>query len=1367
MQQILGLDLGTNSIGWAIRDVDEPENQIIDKGVLTFEKGVGEEKGNEVPLVKKRTESRSKRRNYQAEKYRKWEMLKCLIESNPKMCPLTIDELNGWRKYSKLNGRVYPQRKEFVNWLKLDFDTDGKTDFDNPYHLRKVVAEKKIDNPLIIGRTFYHLVQKRGFRGRDEEESKTIMEGSKETGTRGADAIHKIIEEQNTTLGGALYYDLKNNGKRIKKRYNLRTDFETELKTICSMQGVDESSELFKKLYKAIIWQRPLRTQKGNVGICTYERYEYIDKNNGKTHTIGKPRCPISHPLYEEYRAWCFINNIKIKIKDYDGSSFEPLSSEQRKNIYKKLFFRKSKSNFEFADIIKLLDPKKNTYIFNYKENESVSGCYASTLIKGIFGELENITIPHPVNEKRNEKKNYYDYEDIWHVLFSFDSKEKLFEFASKQLGLDNEMSEKFCKIKLLQGYASLSICAIKKMLPLLRKGFIYSDAVYLANLKKVIGNELTDEEINKIIEGIRLQIKLQREEKELIGISNSLIAKHLNLEVNERYGRYPQYVLQQKDYADIDNELINSIGIKSWDEKNEEVKNRYRFNVQQLYQAYLQTPINVEKGLLFNKIPRLDERIKTYLKNEWVAKEENLKYLYHPSETEMYPPAKEKDGKKYLGDPMPISRGFKNPMAMKTLHHLKRFINYLIEQDKLDEDTRVVIEIARELNDANRRKAIDRWQKEREKQNKEYFNAIKEIADKHGLNIDPNKDDIIDKYRLWTEQERQCIYTGKVINCTELFDGTKFDFEHTIPADLSFDSELKNLTIADSKYNREIKQKRIPTELLNYENNVTIENEVYTAIKPRLKFMEEKVEHFEDQIEFWKKESRKASNKERKDFCIQQKHYNQFELDYWRKKLETFSTKEFKAGWRNSQLRDTQIITKYALPYLKSVFNKVDVQKGIITAEFKKIFNVGFEKDRSKHTHHAVDAAILTLIPPSATRDKLLKAHFEAIENDTRFHSLPSGWRNFNPQLIKNIEEETLVNYISQNKALVPTVKHIRKRGRIQYVKENLSNGKRIYKLDKQGKKIPLISKGDNIRGQLHKETFYGMINNSNNTTNGENLIYVERVSLKDFTSEKDFKNIIDHVVKKVISETVKNRMQNGKSFKEAIAENIWMISKEGDSKKKDKHGNLLLPIRHVRCKVAAGRGYLTKALPIKEHAFLSKYEYKQRYYAQNEINYLYLLYEWHNENEVKKTHRIINLFEAKELGIKNSNELFEVPDFKLLYKGSATNKKNFELKNIIKTGMRVLVWKESAEELRDLDKKELLKRLYKVYKFNEIGPTGYIYLQYHKEARNDKELGAGDKTFEPAIEQPRLRFSADNFNCLIEGKDFDITLDGKIIFK
>src|SRR5216684_2292587 len=128
MNKILGLDLGTHSIGWAIRDITEPGNQIVDKGVLTFEKGVGEGKSGEFPLVQKRTESRHKRRNYQAEKYRKWSLLQTLIENN--MCPLTLAELDEWRKYTKGTPRKYPQSEAFICWLRYDFDGDGKPDFE-------------------------------------------------------------------------------------------------------------------------------------------------------------------------------------------------------------------------------------------------------------------------------------------------------------------------------------------------------------------------------------------------------------------------------------------------------------------------------------------------------------------------------------------------------------------------------------------------------------------------------------------------------------------------------------------------------------------------------------------------------------------------------------------------------------------------------------------------------------------------------------------------------------------------------------------------------------------------------------------------------------------------------------------------------------------------------------------------------------------------------------------------------------------------------------------------------------------------------------------------------------------------------------
>ena len=80
MKKRLGIDLGTNSIGWAIREVNTKlKNQIVNKGVLLFDKGVATDKGNEYPKVQKRTESRGVRRNYQAEKYRKYELLEFLI----------------------------------------------------------------------------------------------------------------------------------------------------------------------------------------------------------------------------------------------------------------------------------------------------------------------------------------------------------------------------------------------------------------------------------------------------------------------------------------------------------------------------------------------------------------------------------------------------------------------------------------------------------------------------------------------------------------------------------------------------------------------------------------------------------------------------------------------------------------------------------------------------------------------------------------------------------------------------------------------------------------------------------------------------------------------------------------------------------------------------------------------------------------------------------------------------------------------------------------------------------------------------------------------------------------------------------------
>ena len=73
MAKILGLDLGTNSIGWAIVDKENNDFSLVDKGVRIFSEGVNiEAKTNsESSKAAKRTEFRSARKLKYRRKIRK------------------------------------------------------------------------------------------------------------------------------------------------------------------------------------------------------------------------------------------------------------------------------------------------------------------------------------------------------------------------------------------------------------------------------------------------------------------------------------------------------------------------------------------------------------------------------------------------------------------------------------------------------------------------------------------------------------------------------------------------------------------------------------------------------------------------------------------------------------------------------------------------------------------------------------------------------------------------------------------------------------------------------------------------------------------------------------------------------------------------------------------------------------------------------------------------------------------------------------------------------------------------------------------------------------------------------------------------
>ncbi|MBO9635453.1 MAG: hypothetical protein J7578_20265, partial [Chitinophagaceae bacterium] len=942
MEKIIGFDLGTNSCAWAIREVDnELDNQIIDWGVLTFDKGVASVKGEEFPKVKKRTESRGKRRNYLAEKYRKWELLKCLITNN--MCPLSMNDLNEWRYYRKGVGRKYPQSKNFINWLRFDFDGDGKPDFErlgfskheSYYLFRSLIVDESrteifIKEPQIIGRVLYQLVQRRGYNDgqniddiEKEELSKTIMKGGGDSGAAGANEIQPYIEKYKT-LGAALFQIQKEQNVRIRKRYNLRSDFEKELKEICRIQGLEH---LYKTFWGAIVWQRPLRSQKGLVGICTF------DKN--------KRRCPISHPLYEEYRTWVFFNNLKIRpVTENESSTAEEkhtqLLSVIKDTVYPHFF---KAADFKLSTITKDLKKKGYAITANFPDDTKVLNLSFLYKMKELFGKDWEEKTGWRELLNGESKKPGYNIEDLWHLHFTKkDNKEAgetafefLHQFGIKKMDLATEKAETFAKIRLQQGYATLSLSAIKKIIPYLRKGFIYSEAIYLANLHKVLGiPQITDEIANHFSEEIRKIIQQNSFDKKLCQVINELISDQLNGET--RFGMDANYQLDADDQKDIEQKLSQCFGKHTWENLQDTQKQFATTTVSNKYLSFLQKRIHAKN--VFEKTEKLHDKIANWINDTYPHSD--TRHLWHPSEQDPYHPAIIKDGKHYLGTPEPISKGFKNPMALKTLHKLKKLVNYLISVGKIDEDTRVVIEIARELNDANRRKAIERWQREREKENEAFKKRIDEINKECNTFFNREDKNLIDKIRLWEEQKHLCLYTGKTISLSDVLNGIKYDFEHSIPASMSFDNELKNLTIADSYYNREIKKKRIPHDCPNYNKEYVHNGIVYPPILSTLQSVFGKIVESDRKISFesivrlekmlaeWK--AKTSDDKQIKDNIIIRRHLIRMELDYMRSKLQSFTTEEYKAGWKNSQLRDTQVITKYALPYLKTVFNKVDV---------------------------------------------------------------------------------------------------------------------------------------------------------------------------------------------------------------------------------------------------------------------------------------------------------------------------------------------------------------------------------------------------------------------------------------------------------
>jgi CRISPR-associated endonuclease Csn1 len=434
----LGLDLGTTSIGWcAIKLEDNKPHSIIDCGVRIYDDG--RDNKSKEPLSVARRDARGIRRNKSRYKSRRNKLLDILTDSG-----LSLDKT---------------------------------TELFKPYELRYHALERRLTDKE-LGRVLFHLNQRRGFKsnrktdGGDEKESTKIAKATEQT-------KEKMSQQECRTYGEFLYERLQNKlPVRINQNviaeydiYPLRSLYEDEFEQIWSFQARHNpklTNELKQKIYDTIFYQRPLAKQQ--VGLCQFEFHN------------GKERLEKASLLFQKFKVLCVVNNLKVNTTN--GHSI-PLSEQQRGKVYQELVTHAHKlpknGILSFSKIRKLINAPSDSK-FNYEKDNQ----------KGLEGDV----VSRKLADKSRFGESWLDLTDqekteITKLIKGDHNDENIRKkLKNAHSHLEDRNIDAILKSHLPLGYGSLSACAIKKILPFLQQGMLYSDACRRAGYQHSNNNQ-------------------------------------------------------------------------------------------------------------------------------------------------------------------------------------------------------------------------------------------------------------------------------------------------------------------------------------------------------------------------------------------------------------------------------------------------------------------------------------------------------------------------------------------------------------------------------------------------------------------------------------------------------------------------------------------------------------------------------------------------------------------------------------------------------------------------------------------------------------------------------------------------------------
>lgn len=418
MRRILGLDLGVASIGWALVDEAESDNEqshIVDEGTGARVFQTNQERaaaGSSKSKNANRREHRSARRMRDRTRRRKRKLKHILKRVD--MCPA--------------NGKL-------DDWFQI-----------NPYKVRTNGLDKELTK-VEFGRALYHMCQRRGFKsnrkGGDQNEG-VVKEAIEQ--------LNKSMEEEDARTLGEFLYKEKEPPAKKRDRYTHREQYLDEFEKLWSKQKSFNpdfySKKLKNEIHDAIYYQRPVGSQSHLIGKCSLEP--------------DKKRVPKGHLLFQKFRILKNVNNLQAFDENLHPVE---ITEDQRELIKEKLFAKKS---LTFNKIRKLFGWNGNAS-FNLEEGSS----------NKLLGHTTNARLSY--NKAFGKRWQQFDQEmqdHIVDVLLHVEKPAVVKELAINRWDCTKEEAEYLSNLELETGYGNYSSKALKKLLPHLEKGLEESTAI-------------------------------------------------------------------------------------------------------------------------------------------------------------------------------------------------------------------------------------------------------------------------------------------------------------------------------------------------------------------------------------------------------------------------------------------------------------------------------------------------------------------------------------------------------------------------------------------------------------------------------------------------------------------------------------------------------------------------------------------------------------------------------------------------------------------------------------------------------------------------------------------------------------------------